>query len=134
MSTYTNVLSSTVPGEASQTTLSLLDAILVGVIPTVILLLTIVVSVVVVYCLTRHCCTNTSKADHPKQEAYEQVEPKTYEGVSMTSNPSYEISTIRSDVRMMPNPSYERPATSCDVKMTTNPSYTQIQCNENKKH
>jgi hypothetical protein len=122
------------PGEASQTTLSLLDAILVGVIPTVILLLTIVVSVVVVHCLTRHCCTNTSKANHPKQEAYEQVEPKTYEGVSMTSNPSYEISTIKSDVRMMPNPSYERPATSCDVKMTTNPSYTQIQCNENKKH
>ena len=66
--------------------------LLAGIIPTVVLLLVNIISVVVVFLVTRHCYKKTSQKSSPSkgEDVYEQVEgPKTYEDIVMTDSPAY---------------------------------------------
>ena len=66
--------------------------LLAGIIPTVVLLLADVISVVVAVLITRHCYKKTSQKNSPSkgEDVYEQVEgPKTYEDIAMTDSPAY---------------------------------------------
>ena len=64
----------------------------VGIVPTVVLLLVNIISVVVVFLITRHCYRKTSQKSSPSkgEDVYDQVEgPKTYEDIAMTDSPAY---------------------------------------------
>ena len=76
----------------SQTSPAVEVPLLAGIIPTVVLLLADVISVVVAVLITRHCYKKTSQKSSPSkgEDVYEQVEtPKTYEDIAMTDNPAY---------------------------------------------
>ena len=63
-----------------------------AVVPSVILILSNIISVVFVFFLTRHCYKNTSKTSSPvkREDVYEQVQGgKNYEGIAMTDSPAY---------------------------------------------
>ena len=66
--------------------------LLAGIVPTVLLLLADIISVVVAVLITRHCYKKTSQKSSPSkgEDVYEQVEgPKTYEDIVMTDSPAY---------------------------------------------
>ena len=68
--------------------------LLAGIIPTVVLILASIISVVVAVLITRYYYMKTShdqKSCLPKgEDVYEQVEgPKTYEDIAMTDSPAY---------------------------------------------
>ena len=72
--------------------ISLEALLLAGIIPSVVLLHSNIISVVVAVLVTRFCCTISSKKSSPSkgEEVYEQVEkPSTYEDIPMSTNPAY---------------------------------------------
>lgn len=65
---------------------------LAAVVPSVILTLSNIVSVVVIFFLTRHCYKNTAKTTSPakREDVLDQVQAgKTYEDIAMTDSPAY---------------------------------------------
>ena len=79
-------------GKISCPTCTCPPASLLAGIPTVVLLLANVVSVVVAVLITRHCYKKTSQKSSPSkgEDVYEQVEgPKTYEDILMSDSPAY---------------------------------------------
>ena len=66
--------------------------LLAGIIPTFVLLLVNIITVVVAVLITRHCYKKTSQKSSPSkgEDVYDQVEgPKTYEDIVMTDSPAY---------------------------------------------
>ena len=66
--------------------------ILAGVIPSVVLMLTNIIGVVVAVLITRHCLRNTTQKNSTsnKESTYEQVEgTKPYSNIAMNENPAY---------------------------------------------
>ena len=71
---------------------SLLLTILAGVIPSAVLIVVNIISVVVAILTTRHCCNGASQKSSPSKrgDVYDQVErPKTNEDIIMTDSPAY---------------------------------------------
>jgi hypothetical protein len=71
---------------------SIIPTALAAVVPSVVLILSNIISVVVVFFLTRHCYKNTSKMSSPvkREDVYDQVQGgKTYEDIAMTDSPAY---------------------------------------------
>ena len=71
---------------------SITPTALAAVVPSVVLILTNIISVVVVFFLTRHCYQNTSKMSSPvkHEDVYDQVQGgKTYKDITMTDSPAY---------------------------------------------
>ena len=71
---------------------SITPTVVAAVIPSLVLILFYIISVVVVFFLTRHCYKNTSKMSSPvkREDVYEQVQGgKTYEDITMTDSPAY---------------------------------------------
>ena len=77
---------------------SLIDAsvevqlFLSGIVPSLVLLLSNIISVVVAVLVTRCCCNSSSKKSSASkdEEVYEQVErPSAYEDIPMSTNPAY---------------------------------------------
>ena len=59
-------------------------------VPIAVLIVVNIISVVVVFLITRHCYKKTSETNSKFEDVYEQVEgPKTYEDIAMTDSPAY---------------------------------------------
>ena len=61
-------------------------------VPIAVLIVVNIISVVVVFLITRHCYKKTSQKSSPSkgEDVYDQVEgPKTYEDIVMTDSPAY---------------------------------------------
>ena len=65
--------------------------LLAGIIPSVVLLLSNIISVVVAVLVTRYCCNTSQKSSPPKHDdVYEQVEGSdVYKDIPMSTNPAY---------------------------------------------
>ena len=75
-----------------QSVASIIPTVVAAVVIFITMLLINVVSVVVVFFLTRHCYKNTSKTSSPtkREDVYDQVQGgKTYEHITMTESPAY---------------------------------------------
>ena len=61
-------------------------------VPTAVMIVVNIISVVVAVLVTRHCYKKTSQKSSPSkgEDVYDQVEgPKTYEDIVMTDSPAY---------------------------------------------
>ena len=66
--------------------------LLAGIIPSVVLLLSNIISVVVAVLVTRYCCNSSSQKSSPPRhdDVYDQVEGSdAYKDISMSTNPAY---------------------------------------------